>query len=88
MQDLEPADVTYIPMQVDTGIPEAALPGCSVGAQLLLTAVGGASLHIVKATPNGIQVGMGLHLRVKLGVTVAAWVTWGHAGGSLLFSQS
>ena len=54
VQDLKPADLTHVPMQVDTGISKPALPSSSIGAQLLLTAIGAAGLQVVQATPDGI----------------------------------
>ena len=44
VEDLKPADLTHVPMQVDTGIFKLALPSGSIGAQLLLIAAGVAGL--------------------------------------------
>lgn len=87
VQDSQPTDFTHLPMQVDTGIPKPALPSSCVGAQLLLVAVGAAGLHVIKATPDGLQVGMRLHLGAGLGVAAAAWITH-HARLSLSFSHA
>ena len=54
VQDLKPADLTHVPMRVDTGISKQALLSSSIGAQLLGSAIGAAGLQVVQATPDGI----------------------------------
>ena len=54
VEDLKPADLTHVPMQVDTGFSKATLPSGSIGAQLKLIAPGAAGLQVIQASPDGI----------------------------------
>lgn len=74
-------------MQVDTRIPKAALPGGRVGAQLLPAAVRAASLQVVQAAPDGVQVGVRPQLRAALCVAAAPGAT-PHARAGPVFSHA